>query len=76
MMNKSFENGSELWNMPWHTRLKNVAEVAATSGPYCFKAIRAQSAHTAQSAGSSNSAGSWLGRARCRAASQHACIRF
>jgi hypothetical protein len=33
----------ELWNMPWHARLKNLAEVAAVSGEFCFRVVRAQS---------------------------------
>jgi hypothetical protein len=38
----------ELWNMPWHARLKNLAEVAAVSGEFCFRVVRAQSAVGAQ----------------------------
>ena len=73
MTNKSFENGSELWNMPWHARLKDLADVATATGQYCFKAVRAQSAPTLQSA--ANPDGSWLGRARSRATSELCCTR-
>jgi hypothetical protein len=73
-MNESSENGpSELWNMPWHARLKNLAEVVTPNGPYCFNAVRSQSAVRAQSA--SAPAGSWLRRARGRASSVHSCTR-
>lgn len=62
-MHKSSENEcSALWNMPWHARLKDLADVAATTGQYCFKAVRAQSAAASQSAASP--VGSWLGRVR------------
>jgi hypothetical protein len=59
----------ELWNMPWHARLKNLAEVAAVSGEFCFRVVRAQSAAGAQNPMAQ--AGSWLGRARRRATPIH-----
>jgi hypothetical protein len=75
----------ELWNMPWHARLKNLAEVAATSGEFCFRVVRAQSAVPAQSAvrmqsavcaqSPVTSAGSWLGRALGRATPAHVSAR-
>jgi hypothetical protein len=77
----------ELWNMPWHARLKNLAEVAAVSGEFCFRVVRAKSAVATQSAvraqypaSSPNPvpvqspvtpAGSWLGRARSRTTPVH-----
>lgn len=59
----------ELWSMPWHARLKNLAEAARTvttpHGEYVFKVVRAHSAAPV---------GSWLGRARSRP-TEHACTR-
>jgi hypothetical protein len=60
----------ELWSMPWHARLKNLAEAARTvttpHAEYAFKVVRAHSAAAP--------VGSWLGRVRSRP-TEHACTR-
>src|SRR5882757_8400917 len=38
------------WNMPWHARLKTVAEVTAASGEFCFRVVRAHSVLSAHGA--------------------------
>ncbi|MDP8984079.1 MAG: hypothetical protein M3N97_03390 [Pseudomonadota bacterium] len=50
----------ELWNRPWHARLKDLAEVAA-AGPYRYKPV---CAHTISSQAAASPVGSWLGRRR------------
>jgi hypothetical protein len=60
----------ERWSMPWHARLKNLAEASRTvttpHGEWVFQVVRAHSAAAP--------AGSWLGRARTRP-TEHASMR-
>jgi len=58
----------EIWNKPWHARLKNVAEVAATTGEFCFSVVRARSAVGAQSVVHAQSAVGAQGAVRVQSA--------